>query len=638
MKILIIKNFLFAGLLSLFWLASIQLPVGSLVAELDPSWQAAITDSVAHGRQFGADVIFTFGPLGFVTAPTYTGKLLIARVVGDLLFKAAFAAFMAYVAIRLKGIMRLVFIFSGVVFSLYAMDAVYLCLILFATATATRFAASFWSLSIAGVVLGFVALVKVTFLVVCPSCLLVLGGYLLWKRKMRGSLVLFASFVLAFLAGWGMAGQHLVSLPTYLWAAVHVISGYSEIYYLNKSFYALICGLIAVSLASVLIFTFCFMRRAQGRAWAIGALFLGSTFLAWKEGFVRADGHALTTFVFLQFALPAAWVFLPPPRNRRKVLLGLTAFTLLLAFVGCFLIRPTLKNECIELAYKKFHQNISALSHFQRFRLENELRLSRLRNQYALPQIKKIIGDSSVDYFGHEEAVVLLNDLNYRPRPMFEKPTAYNGFLIGINGAFYRGTNKPQYVILKYQTIDNRFSAAEDTAVLDAILRNYEILLTEKGYLLARLKTDTAAPFAVRLLPAQEVSFEERIMLPDDSGPVWVAFDIQETWLGKIRNFFYKPFQITLQVETKNGEVADFRVSRLVAQSGFMINPALCDEEDFRELVLNPRYRNLGAIRIHIEDAARPYYRGRFLCQLSIASEFPTSAIPEALLTNTVDP
>lgn len=243
-----------------------------------------------------------------------------------------------------------------------------------------------------------------------------------------------------------------------------------------------------------------------------------------------------------------------------------------------------------------------------------------------------------MDYFGHEEAVVLLNDLNYRPRPMFEKPTAYNAFLIGINGAFYRGTNKPQYVILKYQTIDNRFSAAEDTAVLDAILRNYEILLTEKGYLLARLKTDSAAPFAVRLLPPQELSFEDKISMPEDSGPVWVTFGIKETWLGKIRNFLYKPFPIILQVQKKNGEVANYRVSRLVANSGFMINPALCDKEDFCALVINPKYRNLGAIRIDIEDAARPYYKDRFLCQLSIASEFPTSTIPTVILTNAFKP
>lgn len=48
-------------------------PVISLAPEprvLDPSWQAALHMSFRSGLHFGRDVIFTYGPLGFLALPT----------------------------------------------------------------------------------------------------------------------------------------------------------------------------------------------------------------------------------------------------------------------------------------------------------------------------------------------------------------------------------------------------------------------------------------------------------------------------------------------------------------------------------------------------------------------------------------
>ena len=46
------------------WIVHVQLPIGPAPAELDPSWQQALSRALVLGIRFGRDLVFTFGPLG----------------------------------------------------------------------------------------------------------------------------------------------------------------------------------------------------------------------------------------------------------------------------------------------------------------------------------------------------------------------------------------------------------------------------------------------------------------------------------------------------------------------------------------------------------------------------------------------
>ena len=48
--------------------------------ELDPSWHAALEYATVHHLQFGTQIVFTFGPLGFLSTRTSMGHLLGARI------------------------------------------------------------------------------------------------------------------------------------------------------------------------------------------------------------------------------------------------------------------------------------------------------------------------------------------------------------------------------------------------------------------------------------------------------------------------------------------------------------------------------------------------------------------------------
>src|SRR5208283_5853533 len=88
--------------------------------ELDPSWHAALEYSTAHHLQFGTQIVFTFGPLGFLAAPTSLGHLLGARIAFAFFWSALVALLATALARRLPRWVRYAFLTWLVVFTLSA--------------------------------------------------------------------------------------------------------------------------------------------------------------------------------------------------------------------------------------------------------------------------------------------------------------------------------------------------------------------------------------------------------------------------------------------------------------------------------------------------------------------------------------
>ena len=110
------------------------------------------------------------------------------------------------------------------------------------------------------------------------------------------------------------------------------------------------------------------------------------------------------------------------------------------------------------------------------------------RQQFALPKIRSAVGGSSVDVIGLEQAVVLLNDLNYRPPPVFQGYQACTRKLEELNVAFYRSNQAPEFVLFKLQSIDGRFPTLDNSRVLLDLLHRYQFVLEEDGFLLLQQK------------------------------------------------------------------------------------------------------------------------------------------------------
>jgi len=59
-----------------YWLLVIHLPDRLSSTQLDPSWAGALSYFIKNRLDFGVDVVFTFGPLGYIYSNISSGHLL----------------------------------------------------------------------------------------------------------------------------------------------------------------------------------------------------------------------------------------------------------------------------------------------------------------------------------------------------------------------------------------------------------------------------------------------------------------------------------------------------------------------------------------------------------------------------------
>ncbi|MGD0061383.1 MAG: hypothetical protein ABSD58_18400 [Verrucomicrobiia bacterium] len=290
----------------------------------------------------------------------------------------------------------------------------------------------------------------------------------------------------------------------------------------------------------------------------------------------------------------------------------MTLIALVSPYMLLFLIRPQFFAELLPRVSGRIVGNAIAFVYPSDFRAMLDDELSRIKQESALPGMKRLIGQESVDVFGYEQAIALLNDLNYQPRPVFQGYSAYTPFLVARNRDYYLGATAPAFVILKYQTVDDRFAAEDDAGALEVILRNYEPVATEKGYMLWKRKVVSQALAPHRLLRDGTATWGEPLPLLSNECPVWIEVEIGSTWLGKVREFLYKPAKITMTLETVDHETKHYRLVRLLARSGFVVNPAVRNQDDLMEMYKNPGKGNTASVTLEVSGSARLLYRTKY--------------------------
>ena len=94
-----------------------------------------------------------------------------------------------------------------------------------------------------------------------------------------------------------------------------------------------------------------------------------------------------------------------------------------------------------------------------------------------------------MDVFGEQQFYALYNNLNYRPRPVFQSFTNLQcRRLIDLNEQFYLSPAAPEYVLFALGAIDRRLPPLADAMVLRHLLINFEPVAGEAGLLVAEIQ------------------------------------------------------------------------------------------------------------------------------------------------------
>lgn len=583
---------------------------------LDPSWTASLGYAFEHNLQAGIDYVFTFAPLGYYQhlnssyIPSLFEWFLFWKIISALIIALLIVAAFYIIPSNIDKFLYLIsFFFIGYGGTLEKMYFVALIVSFIFAIRLLEEKILTWQayLKLAIIFLFFiwVALGKLTFFIWMCGAVFALFFMAIWQHSWRVAIWLALIHSILFMFFWTILGQELINIPAFFLNSLEVSSGFSEamtiLYSPTQLFYA---AMIFITIFCIMVLNFwkCTFKLSN---FIISGIILFTLFLAFKGAFVRQDSHIL-----IFFATAIVIVFLVESRKDKLFINLIQRF--LRYLVVCFAFYGVLVTGGFGVPYKtenvltqwtsRITSNTYKLFHLSEIRKDYENQWLVLKQQYDLPEMRKIIGQSTVDIFSWEQTVIFLNDFNWHPRPVFQSYKAYTKKLIEINKQFFL-TSPPDFVILKLQAIDFQFPLANDADSYKFLLQEYQPVLEEKDYLLLK---------HVKTLPVDGLDKNQILLQKDITEGEWLdiskfahqsvllTLKLPKSWLGKVWTLLYRLPEVYLETKTTEGIILKHRLIPRMAETGFVYNPLILSQTDFKSWYNGQPLQRAQAFRIVI--------------------------------------
>ncbi|MFI7606786.1 hypothetical protein ACIBTV_16820 [Micromonospora sp. NPDC049366] len=451
----------------------------------DPSWQAGIGFAATQDLRFGKDIVFNYGPWGFLDWPQHVSRP--QAVLGFLFGIAAVVAiyWAIYLCVRLR--------WSAAVAGPVA----------FAVAVASAPAGPGGRLVYAGLLYALLVLrarsIRRTHSRrdLLPTVLMAAVGTLLLQVKFSEGVVLLAlaglvalavgslrrdsltftvaslgaflaTFVVTFLVLWLAAGQRIADIAPWVQGSREISSGYQEALsieqgefvfgYLLAGFLALVIGFLALRTA---------WRHRTVAAVGVVAVAAVSVEFGFKHGFTRHDpAHEISFFLVAGFLLVGlvAW-------HRRA------AIVLAAAAVALVMVPSSLPNYDPFLARNQWRTGVELLVNNDYRLTAVEASKARARDTYGVPE--SVLGElrnRPVHVDPTELTLPWAYSLDWRPVPVFQSFSAYTPYLDELNAKALVEAPADQVVLHESTTgIDNRNIRWDTPRYLLALACNYRV-------------------------------------------------------------------------------------------------------------------------------------------------------------------
>ena len=471
----------------------------SVETGLDPSWMQALQLAFEHGLRFGTEIVYTYGPLGFLSVPTPP-----VGIGSSLALVASAAVYVTLAATALVELRRwlpwwaalgIAFVGCRMWSSLPPFEAAQVLvfiagveLVLDRVQLDDRLV-----IGLAGVASAFAALGKlnVGVFVAAMALVTVLAVVRPWWRGLAGYVVVGA---VATLALWLVLGQGLPDLLAYVRGAAEIISGYSQAMGTDRDppsrhwIFPVFVGIAAL----IGWLTWRTSRDApRVRRLALGALVGLLLFAEWKTAFVRGyPGYAFATLAFAVTPLVVG--------TRRSVALA-TLAVVWVAFVLTAPPRTTTPVAQLDVVGSVRSAVGSARDSLLPWNIDASAERTRaaLRDEYDLsPETLALLSGRRTHIEPSEAAVAqAYRELQWDPLPVFQTYHAYTPRLDDLDAARLRGDERPERILREYAeradgsgplTVDGRFYWFDAPATtLERLCRYREVSADERWQVLA---------------------------------------------------------------------------------------------------------------------------------------------------------
>jgi len=486
---------------------------------LDPSWVVGLYMATERGLHAGTEVVFTYGPLGFLGVPSvYMVWLGRIAFFWTLLVQLAFCVGVLWAARRAFGL-PLGFLVAGFAASALLSDPPLLAVTVLCAAALCGDWSPRARLALAiglGVLSGIELLGNLRIGPTLP--VMALATLLGLPDRRRTFPAFFVAAALSFGACWFATGQGLGNLPDYLAHAANEVSGYSAAmavfgpgpWWMKPS---LIVGAVVVGVLCLLAARNLDRMRQLGLVLMVAAV----TFLMFKHAVVREGPDRVAAFIGSALAIAIAL----SPYVRRAVAIPAIAVLVVFTYIA-------------DTDYRDFTYNFGERAHRFRTQLETMTRPGRaeelrqrgrewLLSEYRLtPAELALVRDRTVHVAPWETNVAWAYGLDWDPLPVFQQYSAYTPRLDRLNADKLESPSAPEAILWQNTAppgvgndpgaIDNRWPAFESPAQMVAMFCRYRVASWSYHWAVLRRGPDRCG--AERPISTMTVGNAETVPLP----------------------------------------------------------------------------------------------------------------------------
>jgi hypothetical protein len=634
------------------WFCLVKLPATGLRDSLPQSWEAVLSYAAAHHLQWGRDIVFTFGPLGFLTSDYYWGNFYWPIVLWAGGFALAMTAALMRLLMRVPKAIRLPIYAALPLLTVPACSNLgfdsfhFLAITLLGILCLPAERPGMLRLTTTGLVFTVLSLIKFTFCIY--SVFAVLAIVTANGKVWRNTAILIGSSFLSLLGICSWSGQSLWSVFLYVASSTEMAAGYSAAMGLAPNVWDARIGIALLIFLLALVFTTWLGSPNWRERTHRVAIVCAGIFLTWKEGFVRADTHVVVFLVysfFLAALLPALlgfdWVaeelderenILSAPVGNmllRRRAQALTFGCLFISLIPFALFKGDYKSAVQNGLLAKASDTFSAFIRPATYKLELERQLESMRDKAELPKIRAVVGGDAIDALNLDQEAVILNGLNYKPHPVFQNYSAYTPALQRLNAEYFK-SKPPQYLLWRTGGIDGRFPTLDDGEVLLTVLSSYSPVTNENGFILWKCKTLTEKTYSLTNKHEFSGSLNQWVMLPRE--PTWLQIESEQTLFGAVQSLLSRCSEMRLEVQLDNGGTRSYRLLPGNARYGFVISPFLYAHDQLLTADANTNCARIVSARVRVanESALAPSIRFVTHTIQGVWASRPEQALPSS--------
>ena len=463
---------------------------------LDPSWGVGLHMARHNHLRFGTDIVYTFGPLGFLVQPViaYPGQGLVAGWLRIPLF--AFVGWFLISRLRcvvpwwVATVVAVPLTWAMVAPQGFGGDAPGVVLVVALAAGVARFTADHCQLSrrvaallALAVVLGALIKVDVGLVGALALLLYVVGAGIADgdAPPRTGTLLLITVAVLTvgLVVMWVLLGQPIGSLGSWVRSSMDVVVGHNAAMGADngRDWWAPATVAAMVSVSALLVAaTWTLPWRRQAMAFVFSA---SMVLLAVKQAFLRSDGGHMQRLVALFIVLGVVLASRRTTRHALAVSMSLAA-----VLCGAMVVMALSVNAVAGVPFASPVKGVRSVRYLVDMTTSQSRRTALVAwGHTAQPTVMKVpptmikrIGNKSVHIEPWDASVAWVYRLNWHPLPVFQSYMAYTPRLDHLNADALASPSAPQAILHQSLALDGRIPRFQSPSTNVELLCRYSMV------------------------------------------------------------------------------------------------------------------------------------------------------------------